>query len=132
LPCSDGVPGPQAALAKTLLRFFWQALKPGEGFSVQGFIPNPLNFTTMKTLLLSVLLVALSIVSFSVNSFAGNGGKNRGINYSLTQQQLSPRQFFKGWAAERRDYKMAKSNSFRRMMRRQRGTRLHRWMSRNF
>lgn len=87
----------------------------------------------MKTLLFSISLFALSFVLFSVDSLAGGGGgKNRGVNYSLTQQQLSPRQFSKGWAAERRDYKMARSNSFRRMMRKQRGTRLQRWISRNF
>lgn len=45
---------------------------------------------------------------------------------------LTPRQFSKGWVAERNEYKSQKASSTRKMMKKQKGSWIQRWYNRNF
>jgi len=87
----------------------------------------------MKTVL-TIFLIFVSFFLLTSNDSIANGTfkPEKGVYYSLTNLHLSPRQFSKSYKAEKREYKTMKNTSFNKMMRKRHGSRLYRWIQRNF
>jgi len=87
----------------------------------------------MKTILTTFLAFASIFMLSSTGSIANGSYKpEKGVSYSLTNHHLSPKQFSKSYRAEKREYKTMKNTSFNKMMRKRHGSRLYRWIQRNF
>jgi hypothetical protein len=89
----------------------------------------------MKTFLQTLLLLAFSFVLIFTPAkaeFSANIRPTKGVKYSLTQQHISPKQFRKGYSAQKRDYQTMKETSFRKMMRKRHGSRFYRWIHKIF
>lgn len=108
-------------------------MKPDYNLLVKGFSSNLLPFTIMKTILTIILAFASIFMLTSTGSFANGSYKpEKGVNYSLTNHHLSPKQFSKSYKAEKREYRTMKNTSFSKMMKKRHGSRLYRWIQRNF
>jgi hypothetical protein len=83
------------------------------------------------TNLKSSILIGFSVLSLAAFSAKAGNGKQDGSQYTLTTKQLSPKQFSKGYKAERMEHKGVQSSSTRKMKKRLKGTWLQRWFSRN-
>lgn len=78
------------------------------------------------------LLFLIGLFLISLASEGSNFGKHRGgSQITFTAGKLSPKQFSKGYKAERNEYRIQKNSSFRKMKRRIKGTWLQRWFSRS-
>jgi hypothetical protein len=87
----------------------------------------------MKTIL-TIFLAFARIFMLTSNDAKANGSfkAEKGVCYSLTNLQLSPKQFSKSYKAEKREYQSIKNTSFHKMMKKRHGSRLYRWIQRNF
>lgn len=88
----------------------------------------------MNTILKKLAFISLFLFLFQTLSF----GKNPGFKHHksapaiFTIFHLTPKQFSKGWTAERNEYKSQKHASTRKMMKKQKGSWIQRWYNRNF
>lgn len=81
---------------------------------------------TFAKLFVSSSLLFLTI-SLSSEAWAGN---DRGVEYTLTSARLSPKQFTKGYQAEKKSYLSEHNHSTRRMLRKRHGSWIQRLLSR--
>jgi hypothetical protein len=87
----------------------------------------------MKNLIGSLLIAIITLTSTGFSSQAlASKPKHSGVHYRLTNFRLTPKQFSKGYKAERREYRSIRENSTRQMLKRQKGTWFQRWYNRNF
>jgi hypothetical protein len=78
-------------------------------------------------------ITGLIVCSLSLSVKASQSENNaNGGDYTLTVKKLTPKQFTKGYKAERIDYKIQKNTSVKKMKRRLKGNWLQRWFSRNY
>lgn len=78
-----------------------------------------------KSIVLLILLFGFFNVPFQAEARLGN---ERGVEYTRTILRLTPKQFAKGYQAEKRAYSHEKEVNARRMHRKQHGT----WIQRLF
>ncbi len=78
-----------------------------------------------------LLLIGMFFLSF-VSEGSDFGNHHRGNHLTFTIGKLTPRQFSKGYKAERSEYRIQKNNSTRKMKRRINGNWLQRYFSRNY
>lgn len=81
--------------------------------------------SSTKTIFLAVLLLGFFSSPFQSEARLGH---ERGVEYTRTIFHLTPKQFAKGYNAEKRAYSHEKGLSTRRMHRKQHGT----WIQRLF
>jgi len=88
----------------------------------------------MNTILKKLAFISLFLFLLQTLSFADtNGIKHpKSAPAIFTIFHLTPKQFSKGWSAERNEYKSKKESSTRKMMKKRRGSWLQRWYNRNF
>jgi len=87
----------------------------------------------MKSSNASLLLVIIAFFAFGFSSlsFARNGN-SYGKSYTYTNLRLTPKQFSKGYKAEKRQHNTVKSTSHKKFQKRKKGSWLERWLSRNY
>ena len=87
-----------------------------------------MNFLA-KLRLISVLMVLTFTISTASQA---NIQPRKGVNYTLTQQKITPKQFKKGYKAEKHEFAVIKSTSTKKMLRKKHGTWIQRWWRRHF
>ena len=84
-------------------------------------------FATLRPLsVLMVLMLAICTAS------QANIQPRKGVNYTLTQQKITPKQFRKGYKAEKHEFAAIKNTSTKKMLRKKHGTWIQRWWRRHF
>ena len=83
-----------------------------------------------KSILL-IAIIAISTLCFNNNSQAKTG-TDKGSHYSYTTLRLSPKQFTKGYHAQKKEHEYTNSSSTKKMLRKRKGSWLQRWYTRNF
>lgn len=87
----------------------------------------------MNTISKKFAFIFLAMAFVSSFAFAGNQQRNHKQSHAVfTIFKMTPRQFSKGYQAERKDYKLAKDNSTRQMNRRLKGPWFKRWFNKTF
>ena len=85
----------------------------------------------MKTFLKPILSVALFLMVFTNPLFSVAKGKHeKGVEYTYTSSRLSPKQFTRGYYAEKKQYSHDLDQSTRKMLRKRHGTWIQRFLSR--
>jgi hypothetical protein len=80
---------------------------------------------------LLIAIITFFTLGLNFNSHA-NSGSDKGVHYSYTSLRLSPKQFTKGYHAQKRQHESINSSSTKKMLRKRKGSWLQRWYSRNF
>jgi len=84
---------------------------------------------------ITLLAILAFVFSISPSSNAGIFGKRRTqktVHYTLTKLHLTPKEFFKGFRAEKKEIKHQQTSSFHKMMKKRHGSRFQRWLRRTF
>lgn len=83
----------------------------------------------MKAILLTLTLFIFCLFSLET----AQGRPNRGnSHHTYTIFRLSPKQFSKGYQAEKKEHGILMSHSTKKMLRKRNGTWFQRWYNRNF
>jgi len=84
----------------------------------------------MKSSNSTLLIASILFLSFGISN-PSLAGVNKSSHFSLTVFRLTPKQFSKGWLAEKRDYATTKSSSTKKMLKKRHGSWIQRWFSKN-
>lgn len=87
-----------------------------------------MNFLA-KLRLMSVLMVFMLTISTASQA---NIHPQNGVKYTLTPKKITPKQFRKGYKAEKHEFAAIKSTSTKKMLRKKHGTWIQRWWRRHF
>jgi hypothetical protein len=79
--------------------------------------------------LISVLMVLMLTISIASQANIQNGN---GANYTLTPKKITPKQFARGYKAEKHEFAAIKSTSTKKMLRKKHGNWIQRWWRRHF
>lgn len=83
----------------------------------------------MKTFLLTFALLTCCLLFNQTAQSRPNRGNS---HHTYTIFRLSPKQFSKGYQAEKREHGIQASQSTKKMLRKRKGTWFQRWYNRNF
>jgi hypothetical protein len=75
----------------------------------------------------------LMVLTFTISTASqANIQPRKGVNYTLTQEKITPKQFKKGYKAEKQEFAETKTRSTKKMLRKKHGTWVQRWWRRHF
>jgi hypothetical protein len=80
---------------------------------------------------LLIAIITFFTLGTSTKSLA-NERLDKGVYHSQGIHKMSPKQFSKGYLAQKKEYESINNNSTKKMIRKRKGSWLQRWYSRNF
>jgi len=87
----------------------------------------------MKSTPTTLLIAAIAIFTLGFNNISqASSGSNKGVHFSYTSSRLSPKQFTKGYQAQKKEHESTNNSSTKKMLKKRKGSWIQRWYNRNF